>query len=67
MATTKQRKICVYCGCKKVIDKMEFVGIRHGSYFQADKEISGYVCIETCLVNYNEKDRKFSPYHDPVK
>ncbi len=75
MATTKQRRICVICGCKRVVDQMKPIGIKHGRYFQADKEITGYACTRkqyiserSCFEKYEEEAKKWgSPYHDPVR
>ncbi len=77
MATTKTRRICIMCGCKRVIDQMKSVGIKHGRYFQADKEITGYVCTrkgyvgnefisESCAEKYEAKEKHYSPYHEPI-
>lgn len=75
MAINKQRKICIYCGCKRVTDKMEFVGVKHGRYFQAGKEIEGYVCTykqyisdKSCLDKFKEENERYkSAYHEPVR
>jgi len=74
MPTNKQRKICIYCGSKRVVDTMIRVGIKHGRYFQAGKEITGYVCTykqyisdRTCYQKFQEdKARYGTAYHEPV-
>lgn len=65
MPTTKQRRICIQCGCKRVVDQMQAIGIKHGTYFQANREVEGYVCLSGCLEKF-KKDKKYSPYHNPV-
>lgn len=76
MPTTKQRRICIYCGCKRIVDQMEAIGIKHGRQFQAGKEITGYVCKkpflpgakETCLEKWKLEAEKWgSHYHEPVR
>lgn len=66
MATIKQRKICIYCGCKRVIDKMELTKTKRGCYFQKNKMINGYACTykkyisdKTCVEMYKEEKQKY--------
>ena len=75
MATKKVRRICICCGRKRVTDQMKPVGIKHGRYFQADKEITGYACIrkeyiseKTCYERWEEEKNKYgSQFHEPVR